>query len=199
MVADGVDAPVGEPGELWVWSSHAGGRYLDAPDLQEQTMVVDADGERWFRIGDLGQLLPDGRLLVGGRNDTRVKVNGLAVDLTAVARRGARDRRRRRRRGVGRPAGRRHAARRVDRRRPGRVPVRARPPGRSPAHLPRFMFPHVFRAVSEIPRLPNGKVDRMALRTAAAAAVPTGADAAAARDAQRTRARRLVRNRARPT
>jgi len=37
------------------------------------------------------------------------------------------------------------------------------------------MFPHVFLAVSAIPRLPNGKVDRMALQAAAAAEIPTGA------------------------
>ena len=41
--------------------------------------------------------------------------------------------------------------------------------------LPRAMFPHVFRAVAQIPRLPNGKVDRMALRAAAAADLPSGA------------------------
>src|SRR4029077_9827700 len=85
ILAGGVDAALGEQGEVWVWSSHAGGRYLDAPDLEQQSSMVAPDGKRWFRIGDLGRLLPNGRLLVDGRDDTRVKVNGLAVDLTTGA------------------------------------------------------------------------------------------------------------------
>jgi len=176
---DGTEVVTGELGELWVWSAHAGGRYLDAPDLEQHTAMVDADGRRWFRIGDLGRLLPDGRLVVEGRDDTRVKVNGLAVDLSAVATAV------RRLEGVG-DAEVSAVPRGDDTQlvawivadRGAFLSVRDLRAGLS-SRLPRFMFPHVFRAVSAIPRLPNGKVDRMALRDAAAAEIPTGVDAVA--------------------
>ena len=59
------------------------GVYRDAPDLESATSVR-ADGALWVRTGDLGRVLADGRLLIDGRDDARVKVNGLAVDLNAV-------------------------------------------------------------------------------------------------------------------
>jgi acyl-CoA synthetase (AMP-forming)/AMP-acid ligase II/thioesterase domain-containing protein len=176
---DGVEVPAGEQGDLWVWSSHTRGSYRDAPELDRQSLMVDADGAAWFRTGDLGRIVPDGRVLVEGRNDTRVKVNGLAVDLltvTAAVRALG---------GVG-DAEVSAVPRGDDTQlvawivadRGAFLSVRDLRAGLAP-HLPRFMFPHVFRAVSTIPRLPTGKVDRMALRAAAAAEIPTGADAVA--------------------
>lgn len=174
VVADGRECAPGEQGEIWVSSIHAHGVYRDAPDLEAATSVR-ADDALWVRTGDLGRLLADGRLLVDGRDDARVKVNGLAVDLNAVtaavrALPGVAD-------------AEVTAIPRGDDTQlvawvvaiEGFLSVRELRAGLA-STLPRAMFPHVFRAVAKIPRLPNGKVDRMALRAAAAADLPSGAE-----------------------
>lgn len=173
IVNDGAECAPGEQGEIWAWSAHAHGDYRDAPDLADRLRAM-MDGTAWVRTGDLGRLLDDGRLMIDGRDDARVKVNGLAVDLNAVTAavrtlRGVAD-------------AEVSAVPRGDDTQlvawvvatEGFLSVRDLRAGLAPK-LPRTMFPHVFRAVAKIPRLPNGKVDRMSLRAAAAAELPSGA------------------------
>ena len=83
IMNDGRECAPGEQGDIWVASIHAHGVYRDAPDL-ESTTSARVEGALWVRTGDLGRLLADGRLMIDGRDDARVKVNGLAVDLNAV-------------------------------------------------------------------------------------------------------------------
>lgn len=177
VVADpegGIDAEPGGQGEIWVHARRRQAQYRDAPELTARTTVADPEGRVWTRTGDLGRLLPDGRLLIDGRDDARVKVNGIAVDLNAVT----------------------AAVRSLDRVHDAEVSVLDRGDdvrlvawvvaeggafltvrdlrAELASRLPPAMIPHVFRAVSEIPRLRTGKADRVALREAAAAALPVG-------------------------
>jgi amino acid adenylation domain-containing protein len=60
--------------------------YWKRPELTAEafTPVPGRGGERMFRTGDIGTLLPDGCLLYVGRKDSRVKIRGHRVELAEV-------------------------------------------------------------------------------------------------------------------
>ena len=152
--------PDGEVFELIVRGVVALG-YLDDPAATGSRFGTDADGTRWWRSGDLVRVLPDGLLVLVGRRDDVVKVNGkLAApaepervlstmpavrEVAVVATSGA------------------HGDRLV-----GHVvvddgiavgTVREWCTGRLPSHL----VPSSFVRHDALPRLPTGKVDRLSL------------------------------------
>lgn len=72
--------PVGVSGELMLGGSYVARGYLSAPELTAERFSTDADGVRWYRSGDLGRWLPDGKLEVLGRFDRQVKIHGYRVE-----------------------------------------------------------------------------------------------------------------------
>lgn len=58
--------------------------YLGRPELTEDVFSLDADGTRWFRTDDLGQLDEDGLLEITGRADDLINTGGLKVAPGAV-------------------------------------------------------------------------------------------------------------------
>ncbi|GAA2036998.1 o-succinylbenzoate--CoA ligase [Agromyces tropicus] len=60
--------------------------YLGDPERTERTFMVDADGRRWYRTGDLGSLDDDGRLRITGRADDVMISGGVKVVLGEVER-----------------------------------------------------------------------------------------------------------------
>jgi long-chain acyl-CoA synthetase len=70
----GVDAAVGEAGELWIRSPAAMDGYLGAPG---ETEAVLADG--WFRTGDLATLSADGFVSIVGRKRELILRGGYSV------------------------------------------------------------------------------------------------------------------------
>lgn len=73
--ADGRPLPAGEEGLLRVrGSGMAEGYYRDPVATAEQFR------EGWFQPGDRGRLLPDGRLLLGGRDSEVINRGGVKVD-----------------------------------------------------------------------------------------------------------------------
>jgi len=75
--------PAGVLGEIWVAGAGVAAGYLGRPELTAEKFVHDS-GERWYRSGDLGRLLPDGRLEHWGRIDRQVSVRGHRVELDEV-------------------------------------------------------------------------------------------------------------------
>jgi non-ribosomal peptide synthetase component F len=72
-------------GELWVSTAFQSSGYLGVGNSRRFGRHPDLpDGPEWFRSGDLVRRLPDGTLVLMGRNDLRVKVRGVGVDLGAV-------------------------------------------------------------------------------------------------------------------
>lgn len=76
--------PAGAQGELYI-----GGRQLARGYLGEAGGAAFVDdprrpGERLYRSGDLGRLLPDGTLLLCGRRDHQVKVRGFRIEPAEV-------------------------------------------------------------------------------------------------------------------
>ncbi len=77
----GRELPAGEPGEIVVRGRYVLDGYWRRPDLTAQRVTPLPGGERLFRTGDMGRLLPDGRLMHAGRRDFEVKVRGHRMNL----------------------------------------------------------------------------------------------------------------------
>jgi amino acid adenylation domain-containing protein len=73
-------------GEIAVVSRTLPLGYWKRPDLTAEAFVPvpGREGERMFRSGDLGRLLPDGCLLYVGRGDSRMKIRGHWVELLEI-------------------------------------------------------------------------------------------------------------------
>lgn len=83
----GDEVPVGESGEVAIASPHVFLGYWGHPELTEQVLAPDPQGRpgwQLYRTGDLGRLDEHGALVVLGRLDTKVKVRGRFVVLGDV-------------------------------------------------------------------------------------------------------------------
>lgn len=79
----GRHCPDGVPGELQIGGRGLAAGYLFAPELTAQKFI-EADGERWYRTGDLGQYLPDGQMMFLGRMDRQIKLRGYRIEAGEV-------------------------------------------------------------------------------------------------------------------
>lgn len=166
----GEPQPAGAAGELCVAGVGVARGYLDRPELTGEKFVADPfhPGDRLYRTGDLARWLADGNLEYLGRLDNQVKVRGNRIELGEVrdclaAHPGVGD------------------AVVVDRRSASRGTYLAGyyvadvdiDPGSLRAHvantLPEFMIPAFFARIDSVPLTPNGKLDRAALPSPAAA------------------------------
>ncbi len=164
--------PIGAVGEVCLAGPALTRGYLGRPALTAERLIPDPTagregrpGGRIYRTGDLGRLRPDGRLELIGRGDQQVKVRGYRIELGEVE-----------------AAARSHpelleAAAFVERLSGGParlvlcfVPRSAEAPpspGELRRHLavrlPEHMLPSLSVSVAELPRLPNGKLDRRGL------------------------------------
>jgi amino acid adenylation domain-containing protein len=83
---DGEEVRCGETGEIVVRSDYLSLGYWNDPELTAEKFRPDPQesGKRLYYTGDLGMMLPDGRLIHRGRKDFRVKIRGYGVDLIEV-------------------------------------------------------------------------------------------------------------------
>jgi len=162
------EVPVGVTGELYLGGAGVTRGYLGRPGLTAERFVADPfsndPGARLYKTGDLARRRPDGLLECLGRIDGQVKIRGHRIELGEVE--AALE---------GHPAVREAAAAA----RPGPLgehrlvaylvarpgetvsagEVRAWLKGR----LPDAMVPSALAVLDDLPRSPNGKVDRGAL------------------------------------
>ncbi|MEV6243393.1 amino acid adenylation domain-containing protein [Lentzea sp. NPDC051838] len=154
--------PPGVPGELYISGAGLARGYLNRPGLTASRFVADRfgpPGSRAYRTGDLVRWRPDGELEFLGRADDQVKIRGFRVEPGEVEA------------ALARVTGMRCA-----------VAVREDAPGvrrlvgyvvgqvdlasvrdRLAAELPEHMVPSAVVALSELPLMPNGKLNRKAL------------------------------------
>ncbi|GGK04486.1 hypothetical protein GCM10010123_38040 [Pilimelia anulata] len=165
----GGDRPAGVPGELCCAGPGVARGYWGDPERTAGSFV-DRAGERVYRTGDLGRLLPDGSIEFVGRADTQVKVRGMRIELAEVEVALAAGPGVRSAVAVGVP----HEGR------PGYRAVAGYVTGPADAAalraavrevLPEHMVPATITVLDAFPLTPNGKVDRAALAAADTAPV----------------------------
>lgn len=76
-----MDVPRGSAGELIVHGAGMLKGYFDDPDRTADAFLVDAEGRRWYRTGDLVVEEPDGVFSFLGRRDRMVKRRGYRIEL----------------------------------------------------------------------------------------------------------------------
>jgi len=167
-------SPIGVPGEIYIGGAGVARGYLNRPELTAERFLPDSftseAGRRLYRTGDLGRRKANGEIEFLGRMDHQVKVRGFRVEVEEIetqleahpAVQSAVIEARRDGRGETRlvcylvwAAG---AIDAIDESRESlRTWILAR--------LPDYMIPTAWIELSELPRTPQGKVDRRALPT----------------------------------
>lgn len=80
---DGRPTPSGLPGELYVSGPCLVEGYLNNPQLTEEKFL-EIGGKKYYKTGDLASFIPDGRIIIHGRADFLIKINGRPVNLLEV-------------------------------------------------------------------------------------------------------------------
>ena len=155
--------PIGQVGELCIAGDGVGAGYLNRPELTAEKFVDNPFGEgKMYKTGDLAYWREDGNIMFVGRNDFQVKIRGLRIELGEVE----------------------NAICAVDGVSQAVVVVRKDDSGRQlicafytekagvviadikkviSDRLPKYMMPHIFTHLDEMPLTPSGKINRKAL------------------------------------
>lgn len=149
--------PPGVPGELCIGGAGLARGYRGRPELTAERFVTGPDGQRVYRTGDRVRLSTDGQVEFLGRADDQIKLRGHRIELGEIEQ------------ALASAPGVRQAAVAV---RDGELvaylvgadagavaPIRAH----ITASLPRYMIPRDYVWLEQLPRTPNGKLDRAAL------------------------------------
>ncbi len=169
--------PIGVQGELYIGGAGVARGYLNRPRLTAERFIPDlfstVPGARLYRTGDLARYRPDGNIEFLGRADDQVKIRGFRIELgeieaalgqhpsvreaVVLAQEDA--------------AGDRPASLSTEKRLVAYVCAEREPVPTTTdlrkflaEKLPEHMVPAIFVLLSAFPLLPNGKIDRRALR-----------------------------------
>ncbi|MBE6784208.1 MAG: amino acid adenylation domain-containing protein [Ruminococcaceae bacterium] len=154
--------PIGVTGELCIAGDCVGAGYLNRPELTAEKFIDNPFGEgKMYKTGDLAYWREDGNIAYVGRNDFQVKIRGLRIELGEIE----------------------NAISSVDGINMSVVVVRKNSEGRQlicafytgeeksaqeikaviGEKLPKYMLPHIFTYLDEIPLTSSGKISRKTL------------------------------------
>ncbi len=154
--------PIGVTGELCIAGDGVGAGYLNRPELTAEKFIDNPFGKgKLYKTGDLSYWREDGNIVYVGRNDFQVKIRGLRIELEEIE----------------------NAICGVDGISQAVVVVRKNNEGRQlicafytgteteakdiRSHigkkLPKYMLPHIFTHLDEMPLTSSGKINRKAL------------------------------------
>ena len=159
--------PIGAVGELWIAGAGVTLGYLNRPELSAERFVPDPNSDQigapMYKTGDLGRWRADGLLECLGRSDHQVKVRGFRIELgeievqlcthPALARAVVIAR-------EDQPGDVRLVAYLVAHQ---AIPDVSTLREHLASRVPDYMIPQHFVALSDIPLLPNGKINRFEL------------------------------------
>jgi amino acid adenylation domain-containing protein len=161
---DGRDVPRGEEGELVMHGAGMLQGYWNNPERTAAAFLLDADGRRWYRTGDLVVEGADGVFAFVGRRDRMVKRRGYRIELGEIEA------------GLYRHAGVKEAAvvslkdaeggvrikafiAMADGQKPSEIALRAH----CAQALPKYMIPDAFAFLDALPKTSTDKVDYVRL------------------------------------
>ncbi len=152
--------PIGVIGELCIAGDNVGAGYLNRKELTSQKFIDNPFGKgKLYKTGDLAYWKDDGSIVYVGRNDFQVKIHGLRIELEEIEN------------AISTIDGIVHVA----------VVARKDNDGQSflcafytedksisieniktilRGKLPRYMIPHAFACLDQMPLMPNGKINR---------------------------------------
>lgn len=153
-------SPIGVTGELCIAGDGVGAGYLNRPELTAEKFIDNPFGKgRLYRTGDLACWREDRNLIYIGRNDFQVKIRGLRIELGEIEN------------AICSVDGIMQAVVTVQKAEDERqiicafytetVPVSIKMMKKViQDKLPRYMMPHIFRKLDEMPLTPSGKINR---------------------------------------
>ena len=82
--SDETDVAPGDQGELVINGGNVMDGYWNLPERNAIAFLVDKNGDRWYRTGDIVSLAPDGNHIFHGRRDRMVKRRGYRIELGEI-------------------------------------------------------------------------------------------------------------------
>ena len=154
--------PIGAIGELCIAGDGVGSGYINRPDLTKEKFIDNPFGEgKLYKTGDLVYWREDGNIAYIGRNDFQIKIRGLRVELGEIEKI------------VCSIEGISQAIIVVRKNNEGRPFICAFYTGKEVdakdirnyigKKLPKYMLPHIFTHLDEMPLTSSGKINRKAL------------------------------------
>ncbi len=155
--------PVGVIGELCIAGDGVGAGYLNRPKLTAEKFIDNPFGEgKLYKTGDLAYWREDGNIMFVGRNDFQVKIRGLRIELGEIEN------------AICSTAGISQTVVTVRKDESGRQLICAFYTEKSSVDLssikksisdklPKYMMPHIFTHLNEMPLTPSAKINRKAL------------------------------------
>ena len=154
--------PIGVTGELCIAGDGVVAGYLNRPELTAEKFIDNPFGEgKLYKTGDLAYWREDGNIVYVGRNDFQVKIRGLRIELGEIEN------------AISAIDGILQSVVIVRKNNEGRQLICAFYTGKETEpkeiraqigkKLPKYMLPHIFTHLDEMPLTTSGKINRKAL------------------------------------
>jgi len=81
---DGEEVDTFDTGEIVIVNGGISPGYWKNEALTEEVFYDESEDERFYFTGDLGKMLPDGKIMFMGRKDNQIKLRGYRIDLGEI-------------------------------------------------------------------------------------------------------------------